>query len=126
MNQANGLTLAYLGDAVYELMIRDHLMKKGFGKVADLHQLAIRYTSATGQAIAIEGLMPSLSEEEVAIFKRGRNAKATHLPKNSDRSTYHTATGFESVLGYLYLENRQERLTELVGKSIALIEENSG
>ncbi|MDD4355121.1 MAG: ribonuclease III domain-containing protein [Candidatus Izemoplasmatales bacterium] len=123
---ANGLSLAYLGDAVYELRIREHLMEKGFGKVADLHRMAIRFTSASGQAMAIEGVMACLSDEELAVFKRGRNAPSTHKPKNIDLATYHQATGFESVLGYLYLERRQERLEELIGKSIVIIEENSG
>jgi ribonuclease-3 family protein len=119
----NGLTLAYIGDAYYELVIREHLVKQGLGKGNDLHQKAIRFTSASGQAQAMERLMDGLSDAEQDIFKRGRNAHSTHKPKNADLSTYHRASGFECLLGYLYLEHQDARLKELIQKSIAIIEE---
>jgi ribonuclease-3 family protein len=124
MNMHSGLTLAYLGDAIWEIRIREYLMGKGLTKVNDLHKTAIRYTSATGEAIAADRLQEGfLSEAETDLFKRGRNAESTHKPKAVDLGTYHKATGFEAVLGHLYLENQMGRLAEIIAESIRLIEE---
>ncbi len=120
----NGLALAYLGDALYELEVRKYLLTKKLTKVNDLHQQAIRYTSATGQAKVMEKLLDGeLSEIEIEQFKRGRNAVANRKPKNTNLATYHQSTGFEALLGYLYLENRTDRLAEIIQKSIQIIEE---
>lgn len=120
----NGLALAYLGDALYELEVRKYLLTKKLTKVNDLHQQAIRYTSATGQAKVMEKLLDGeLSEIEIEQFKRGRNAVANRKPKNTNLATYHQSTGFEALLGYLYLENRTDRLAEVIQKSIQIIEE---
>lgn len=123
----NGLTLAYLGDAVWELRIRKYLLEKGLTKVNDLHSAAIRFTSAGGEAQAIRVLLENgwLSEQEQDIFKRGRNSESTHKPKNADLGTYHQATGFEAVIGHLFLENQNTRLDDLVAESIRLIEQNT-
>ncbi len=124
MIQQSGLTLAYLGDAYYEFAIRDYLIQKGYTKVNELHQYAIKFTSATGQAKIIQKLLESeLSESETDTFKRGRNANSTHKPKNAELTIYRAATGFECLIGHLYLDGQVERLNELIQKSIEIIEE---
>lgn len=122
----SGLTLAYLGDAIYELEIRKYILSKGFTKVNDLHKLVITFTSAKPQAKAIWGLIDNfLTEDEIQVYKRGRNATSTHKPKNADLDTYRASTGFEALLGYLYLQNDEKRLSEVILKSIQIIEEHS-
>jgi len=121
----NGLALAYLGDAIWEIRIREYLMGKGLTKVNDLHKTAIKYTSASGEAKAMDRLMEGrLSEAETDIFKRGRNAESTHKPKSVDLGTYHKSTGFEALIGDLYLEKAFSRLDEIVFESIRYIEES--
>jgi len=124
MNLQNGLSLAYIGDAVYELEIRKRLLDKGLTKVGDLHKQAIRFTSAGGQSKAMDLLEPTLSEEEMSVFRRGRNTEGGRKPKNSDLGTYHRATGFEALIGYLYLEKKEDRLTELINACFAGVSEN--
>lgn len=118
----NGLTLAYLGDAYYELEVRKYLINKGFTKVKVLHNEAIKYTSGQAQAHIYETLLENdfLTEEEITIFKRGRNNSSSGR-KNVDAKTYTTSTGFEAMIGYLYI-NDKDRLNELVNKSIDIIE----
>jgi ribonuclease-3 family protein len=114
MTQYNGLTLAYIGDAVYEIMIRENLLKSGLTKVDNLHGEAIKFTSAEGQAIAFDKIESILTEEELNIFKRGRNSKTERKARNASLATYKKATGLESLIGYLYLEKLEDRLVELV------------
>jgi ribonuclease-3 family protein len=114
MNQLSGTTLAYIGDAVYEVMIREMLIKNGFQKVDNLHKEAIKYTSAVNQAIAFHVIESMLSEEELAIYKRGRNASTDRKAKNASIIEYKKATGFEALIGYLYLEQKTDRLEELL------------
>ena len=114
MIQYNGLTLAYLGNAIYEVYIRELLLKEGYTKVDKLHKEAITYTSAKGQKIALDKIYDSLSETEINIFKRGRNANSDRKPKNTDLATYKQATGFEALIGYLYLNNEIDRLKQLI------------
>ena len=119
MIQESGLTLAYIGDAVYELKVREYLLSSGITKVNNLHQEAItKYTSAQAQSKIINYLMYKLSEEEIEYFKRGRNTGGTHHPKNSSLKEYRLATGFESLIGALYLEKNYERLDEIINLSI--------
>lgn len=119
MIQESGLTLAYIGDAVYELKIREHLLSAGITKVANLHKEAItKYTSAQAQSKIINYLMDKLTEEEIEYFKRGRNTGGTHHPKNSSLKDYRLATGFESLIGALYLEKNEKRLSEIIELSI--------
>lgn len=113
MNQLSGNTLAYLGDSVFEMAVREYLISIGVTKVDDLHKQAIVFTSATGQMKAIDFLEPILSESEMNVFKRGRNGESTRKPKNATLATYQKATGFEALVGYLYIENQHERLREL-------------
>jgi ribonuclease-3 family protein len=114
MLQQSGLTLAYLGDAVYELCIRNYLIQKGETKVDVLHKLAIQYTSAEGQHEAFRKIEDHLSEEEHSIFKRGRNAKTERKAKNQSLTDYRQATGLEAIFGYLYLQQNQTRIDELL------------
>jgi len=125
VNLQNGLSLAYIGDAVYELEIRTRLLGTGLTKVGDLHKQAIRFTSAKGQSAAMDILETSLSEEEIAIYKRGRNSETVRKPKNADLKDYHRATGFEALIGYLYLEDKKDRLKELIDACYAGISQNS-
>ncbi len=125
MIQYNGLTLAYIGDAYFELRIREYLLSEKYSKVNDLHNNAIKFTSAVNQAIAAKFLINEIyNEEEVSVFKRGRNQNSTHKPKNADVQTYNFATGFEAVIGYLYLNNNVTRLNEIIKKAIEILEEN--
>ncbi len=114
MNQLNGLALAYLGDALYEVRIREFLLTKGFTKVDKLHKEAIKFTSAKGQKVALDKIFNVLSEQEISVFKRGRNANTDRKPRNTDLATYKQATGFEALIGFLYLNNELDRLEELI------------
>jgi len=103
----NGLTLAYLGDAYYEIKIRTYLVNKGLTSVNELHHEAVKYTSGVAQAKMITYLMEQnyLNEDEIVLFKRGRNASGQGR-KNIDAKTYQSATGFEALIGGLFLENK--------------------
>lgn len=125
MIQYNGLTLAYIGDACFELAVREHLLAKQLTKVNDLHQNAVMYTNAQAQADAAKYLLEHFyNEEETSIFKRGRNQSATHKPKHVTVQTYNAATGFESVIGFLYLEQRNDRLDALLKETFQALEEH--
>ena len=102
------LALAFVGDGVYSLMVRERLLSQANRPVNDLHRLAVREVRAEAQAAAMERLLPLLTEEEEAVFKRGRNA---HTARSG--ADYHRATGLESLFGYLYLAGRIDRLREL-------------
>ena len=104
------LTLAYIGDAVYELAVRKHLIKTGIAKADQLHKAAIKYVSATAQADFIRSLEPELDETETGVFHRGRNAKGQHNPKNTPINIYKIATGLEALVGYWYLTEQSQRL----------------
>ncbi len=108
------LTLAYLGDAVYELMIRTMVTTQGNAQVNKLHKKSTELVKASSQAQLMFKVMDLLSEEEQTIYKRGRNAKSTTIAKNASMSDYRTATGFEALCGYLYLTGRMDRLAELL------------
>ena len=105
------LVLAYLGDTVYESYIREHLIRQNINrKVNNLHKLAIQYSKAKAQATIIHELEDELTEEEMKIFKRGRNQKSHTAPKNADIIDYKYATVSEALIGYLYLSENKERL----------------
>ncbi len=117
------LVLAYLGDTVYESYIREHLIRQNINrKVNNLHKLAIQYSKAKAQATIIHELEDELTEEEMKIFKRGRNRKSHTAPKNADIIDYKYATGFEALIGYLYLSEDKARLEYIVKKGIEIIE----
>lgn len=117
----NGLALAYIGDAYYELSIRKYLIEQKLTNVNDLHKKAIKFTSGQAQASIMTYFMEQslVSEDEMDLFKRGRNASGPGR-KNIDAKTYHLATGFESLIGYLYL-NQQVRADELIHLAISYI-----
>ncbi|GEL66982.1 Mini-ribonuclease 3 [Marinilactibacillus psychrotolerans] len=120
----NGLALAYMGDAVYEQFIREYLLTKGQTKPNQLHRLATNYVSAKAQAWLIDELIAEakLSEIELDFFKRGRNAKSYSKAKNTDGTTYNKSSGFEAVLGYLYLTQQSARLNEIINECIFRID----
>jgi ribonuclease-3 family protein len=113
--QVNGLTLAYLGDAVYELHIREYLINKGYTKVNTLNKRCIEFTSGKNQADFIYKLINDkiLTDDEYEIYKRGRNSHVGSVRKNIDIETYLAATGFEALIGYLYIYNK-ERLEYII------------
>lgn len=118
----NGLTLAYIGDAYYELWIRNYGLSLGLTLVNDLHNLAIKYTNSKSQAQAAYYLIDNFyTDEEIKIFKRGRNQTSTHKPKNADIATYNNSSGFEAVIGYLYLSDNLNRLEEILKIAIKAI-----
>ncbi|NPC90817.1 Mini-ribonuclease 3 [Bacillus sp. WMMC1349] len=118
--QMNGLALAYMGDAVLDIYVRHHLLKQGVSKPHDLHKRSSHYVSAKSQACMLFELEKQgfFTEEEQAVLRRGRNAKSGTVPKNTDVQTYRYSTAFEAVIGYLFLENREERLDELIQKAL--------
>lgn len=110
--QQNGRALAYLGDAVWSLIVREYLLTKGYGKGKDLHQMTSRFCSAKAQAQFYEMLVQDdfFTAEEMELFKRGRNAYSTNIPNHTDAGTYRISTGFECLLGGLYLQKNQDRI----------------
>ena len=112
------LTLAYIGDAVYEIVIRTIIVEKGNAPVNKLHHKASSLVKAVAQKEALETILPLLTKEEEAIYKRGRNAKSYTSAKNASVIDYRIATGFEALMGFLYLTGRNERMLELVKSGI--------
>ena len=111
----NGESLAYLGDSVYEVLVRNYLLKKGITDVNRLHKEAILYTSGEAQAKIIDKMINDniLSEEEIYYYKRGRNSNHSQNGRKIKLHDYIKATGFEALIGYLYLESKFERIEEL-------------
>ena len=111
----NSLVLAYIGDAIYEVLDRKHLIDKGFIKVNDLQKEALNYVSAKNQALFLKELLNNdfFTTYEIEIIKRARNTKTHSKPKNCDILTYKHATALESVFGYLYMNNKYDRIKEI-------------
>lgn len=119
------LVLAYIGDTVYETQIREYLITKNINKkVNDLHKSAVKYVKAKAQASIMHEIEAQLTEEELRIYKRGRNQKSHTSPKNADMIDYKQATGFEALVGYLHLGNEHERLQYIITEGIKIIEKN--
>ena len=114
------LTLAYIGDAIYDLIIRSVVVERANRSANDLHKKTVRYVKAETQSAMIMALQEELTEEEMAVYKRGRNAKSHTTAKNASMSDYRKATGFEALMGYLYLTGQTDRLLYLVKKGIEL------
>ena len=112
----NVITLAYLGDSIYEVYVREYLINKGIAKVLDLQRESIKYVSAKSQSRILSYLIDNnlLTENELDIVKRGRNYKRSSHPKNTDIITYKMSSGFEAMIGYLYLSNNKDRLDEIM------------
>ncbi len=115
------LELAYLGDALYDLAVREALVRRG-GKVRDLHRAAVERVCAHAQAEALSRVMDRLTEEEQAVVRRARNAHQSP-PKNADRAEYHRATGLEALIGYLYIMGREARMREILDAATGDIDE---
>jgi len=111
----SGLALAYIGDAIYDLVIRTFIIEQGNAPVNKLHKKVIKLVQASAQAKHYHMIEDMLTEEEKTVFKRGRNAKSVHPSKNADISDYRTATGLEALMGYLYLTGQTTRMLELMG-----------
>lgn len=126
--QLNSLALAYMGDAVFEVYVRLHLLQNGQVRPNQLHREATKYVSAKAQSAVAHQFIEEgiLSEEENTVLKRGRNAKSASVPKNTDVQTYRYSTGFEALIGYLYLSGNEERLEELIKKAFQFVEEKKG
>lgn len=117
----NPLVLAYIGDAVFEVFVRTYLVHSNREmSVHKLHVKAIDFVKAHAQSEFIKGMESELTEEEVMIFKRGRNAKSATSPKNADIQEYRTATGFEALVGYLYITEQIARLNQIFNKVIEM------
>ena len=112
------LTFAFIGDAVYEVVIRTMIVDEANRSANDLHKESSNYVKASTQAKLSEILMDDFDEDELSVFKRGRNAKINTKAKNASLSEYKKATGFEAVIGYLYLEGKTERMIKLIKKGL--------
>lgn len=112
--QYNPVTLAFIGDAVFSMYVRERLAMSGIGKAADYQRAAVKLVSAKGQSAFLERLLPLLTEDEAEIFRRGKNAKKATKSKNASSLEYNRSTGFEAVLGYLYLVGDETRISEIL------------
>lgn len=128
VKQLNSLALAYMGDAIFEVYVREHLLQNGSVKPNNLHREATKYVSAKAQSMVIRHLLDNqlLTDEEVAVVMRGRNAKSGTVPKNTDVQTYRYGTAFEALMGYLFLLKRIERLEEIIMISFEVIKDGKG
>lgn len=112
------LTLAYIGDAVFDLVIRTVVVQRANRPAEKLHKQTVKYVKAEAQSAMIQQLKEELTEEELAVYKRGRNAKSGSTAKNASVGDYRRATGMEALIGYLYLQDRMERVLELIRAGI--------
>ncbi|MFD1038194.1 Mini-ribonuclease 3 [Virgibacillus byunsanensis] len=127
VKQLKSLALAYMGDAVYDLHVREYLIRKGQVMPNQLHQKAITFVSGKAQAAVILNWLRTefITKEEQRVVARGRNAKSGSIPKNISVQTYRYSTAFEALIGYHYLSKNQERVAELISEAIAFIEGRS-
>lgn len=104
------LTLAFIGDGVYDLLVRSYVVNLANRPVGELNKIKVSFVNCKAQAEFMKKLMPQLTEEELSVYKRGRNAATSNTPKNSSVADYHSATGFEALFGYLYITKQNERI----------------
>lgn len=114
VRELSSLTLAFIGDAVYELFVRTKILSMGNRPAGELHKIAVGYVKAKAQSDAIYKILENLSDEEKEIYKRGRNTNIHTVPKNADMNDYRQATGLEALIGYLYITGENERLNEIL------------
>ena len=121
----NGESLAYIGDGIYELKIREYILEKGYQDVNKLHRYAVKFTSGESQAKIIDFLIQNneLTEEEISYYKRGRNSGHSKNRRSISVISYKKATGFEAMIGFLYLTKQTERLAELIKRIVQIVEE---
>ncbi|MFD2760752.1 Mini-ribonuclease 3 [Lentibacillus juripiscarius] len=124
VKQMKSLALAYMGDAVFEVHVREHLLKQGTVKPNQLHREAVTFVSAKAQASVVLHWLEAdlLNGEEAQIVARGRNAKSGTVPKNTSVQTYRYSTAFETLIGYHYLLRNEARLNELMAAAVAFVE----
>ncbi len=108
-----GLTLAFVGDAVFELLVREYLASQPECSQGQLHKKAVEFVRAGAQSASAEKLLGVLTQQELDVFKRGRNAHTSHIPKGATSADYHAATAVEALFGYLYLNGETDRINEL-------------
>ena len=113
LKTVSNAALAYLGDSVIEVCVREHLVSLGFSTSAHLNKASLDFVRASAQAEAVKKILPFLSEEETAVFKRGRNIGHTNTPKSASVGEYRMATGMEALFGWLHLSGKSERIKEL-------------
>ena len=113
LNTYSTASLAYLGDCVLELCVREYLVKSGYSSSSSLNREALKFVRASAQAEAMKRILPLLSEEEAAAFRRGRNVGHTNTPKSATVAEYRSATGMEALFGWLHLAGKQDRIAEL-------------
>lgn len=116
INRISMLGLAHIGDSVYELLVRTMLCATGHQAVNDLHKQTVSYVNAAAQAKAAEKILPELTDEEQAVYKRGRNCKVNSVPHNATLGQYHAATGIEALFGWLYLKGETGRIDALFAR----------
>lgn len=121
LDSINTTTLAFLGDATYEVYVREHVISSGEQGADRLHKMAVKYVRAESQAMAIKTLADELSLEEQALVRRARNRKSATKPKNVGHMEYKWATAFEALVGYLYLSDQKERMEEIIRKAMDII-----
>ncbi|WP_010095800.1 Mini-ribonuclease 3 [Ornithinibacillus scapharcae] len=128
IRQMKSLALAYMGDAIFEVFVREHLLEKGTVKPNQLHQEAITFVSAKAQSAVIKNWLEQriLTEEEERIVARGRNAKSGSVPKNTSVQVYRYSTAFEALIGFHYLAKNESRLHELIQLAIQYLERRNG
>lgn len=117
-DQYSPLTLAFVGDGVYDLLVRSYLVRQANRPVGELNKIKVAMVNCKSQAKTAAKLLPTLTEHETAVYKRGRNAAPKSVAKNGTRAEYHSATGLECLFGYLYLNGEQERIGELFDQII--------
>ena len=124
IGKMNTTTLAYLGDAVFEVIVREKIVREKPGDVNRSHHTAVRYVSAAGQASAARVMIAEgfLSDEETAIYKKARNHRSMSRPQHADPREYKIATGFEALLGFLYLSDERERLREIAAEAVRIVD----
>lgn len=116
ISRVSNLGLAHIGDCVYELMVRSYLVYHGKSTAGGLHKSTVKYVSAPAQAQAAQQIKDMLTDDEMTVYKRGRNSRVNSVPKNAKLSQYHAATGLETLFGYLYLTGEKDRLDKLFCK----------
>ena len=119
LNAIPTLNLAFIGDGVFDLLVREHLVKSSSAHVGELNKEKVAMVNCKSQAQYVQQLLPILTEEEAEVYKRGRNTKVNSASKHSTLSDYHAATGLEALFGYLYLKGETERIKELFTLIIA-------
>ena len=112
-NELNGLSLAYMGDAVIELLVREKALSSGITNVGELNRMARNFVTAKNQSTALENILPLLTQEETDFYRRGRNAHGISAPKSASVTEYRRATGMEALFGHLFLSGQMERAREL-------------